>query len=68
MSHEIDRQVEEQAKLWSGIEPPNPAGEEFARGLAEIAKGFESLRGQLAFEDEPSSFGAALDELKETVR
>jgi hypothetical protein len=68
MSQEIDRQAVVQARLWSGVEPPNRAGEEFARGLAEIAKGFEAQRGQLAFEDEPSSFEAALDELKEAAR
>jgi hypothetical protein len=63
-----DRQVEELAKLWSGIASPNTVGEEFAHGLMEIAKGFASLRGELAFEDEPSAFEAALDELKETAR
>jgi hypothetical protein len=65
MSQKIERQVEEQAKLWSGVAPPNAASEEFARGLAEIAKGFERLRGQMAFEEEPSSFEAALHEIKE---
>ena len=65
MAQKIERQVEEQAKLWSGIAPPNAASEEFARGLAEVAKGFERLRGQMAFEDEPSSFEAALHEIKE---
>jgi hypothetical protein len=65
MAQKIERQVEEQAKLWSGIGPPNPASDEFARGLAEAAKGFERIRGQLVFEDEPSSFEAALQETKE---
>jgi hypothetical protein len=65
MIRKIESQVEEQAKLWSGIGPPNPASDDFARGLAEVAKGFERTRGQLVFEDEPSSFEAALHELKE---
>jgi hypothetical protein len=65
MAQIVEHQVEEQAKLWSGIAPPNAASEEFARGLAEVAKGFERLRGQMAFEDEPSSFEAALHEIKE---
>jgi hypothetical protein len=65
MTQKIERQTEEQAKLWSGVAPPNAASEEFARGLAEIAKGFERLRGQMAFEEEPSSFEAALHEIKE---
>jgi hypothetical protein len=65
MTQKIERQTEEQVKLWSGVAPPNAASEEFARGLAEIAKGFERLRGQMAFEEEPSSFEAALHEIKE---
>ena len=65
MTQKIEHQVAEQANLWSGIAPPNAASEEFARGLAEIAKGFERMRGQMAFEDEPSSFEAALHEIKE---
>ena len=65
MAKTIERAVEEQAKLWSGIGPPNPASDDFARGLAEVAKGFERIRGQLVFEDEPSSFEAALHEIKE---
>ena len=65
MNQKIERAVEEQARLWSGIGPPNPASDDFARGLAEVAKGFERIRGQLVFEDEPSSFEAALREIKE---
>jgi hypothetical protein len=65
MSKDIERQVEEQAKAWSGITPPNAASRDFARGLVEAAQGFERTRGQLAFEDEPSSFEAALQETKE---
>ena len=65
MTQKIERAVEEQAKLWSGIGSPNPASDDFARGLTEMAKGFERIRGQLLFEDEPSSFEAALREIKE---
>lgn len=65
MTQKIEHQVEEHVKLWSGVAPPNTASEEFARGLDEIAKGFERMRGQMAFEDEPSSFEAALHEIKE---
>jgi hypothetical protein len=67
MSEEIERQVEEQAKAWSGIVPPSEAAREFARGLAAVAGGFERTRGQMAFEEEPSSFEAALQEIKETA-
>jgi hypothetical protein len=67
MSKDIERQVEEQAKFWSGILPPNAAGHNFARELAAACRGFERARGQLAFEDEPSSFEAALQETKEPM-
>ena len=65
MSEDIERHVEEQAKIWSGIMPPCVASRDFARGLAETIRGFERARGQLMFEDEPSSFEAALQETKE---
>jgi len=65
MSKNIEHQVEEQAKVWSGVQPPNAASPEFARGLAAAIQGFERTRGQLIFEDEPSSFEAALQETKE---
>jgi hypothetical protein len=65
MGQNIERAVEEQAKLWSGVGPPNSASHDFAHGLTEVAKGFERTRGQLVFEDEPSSFEAALREIKE---
>jgi hypothetical protein len=65
MSKDIERKIEEQAKLWSGIAPPNVVSHDFARNLAATIQGFERARGQLAFEDEPSSFEAALQETKE---
>jgi hypothetical protein len=65
MGEDIERQVEEQAKVWSGIVPPNAASGEYARSLAVAMQGFERARGQLVFEDERSSFEAALQETKE---
>jgi hypothetical protein len=65
MSEDIERLVEEQAKLWSGIAPPNAAACEFASGLAAVIAGLERVRGDLVFEDEPSSFETALQETKE---
>lgn len=65
MSKDIERQVAEQAHAWSGIAPPNRASRDFSRGLVEAMQGFERTRGQLVFEDEPSSFEAALQETKE---
>jgi hypothetical protein len=67
MSKDIEHQVEEQAKFWSGIVPPNAVGHAFARELAAAIQGFARARGQLAFEDEPSSFEAALQETKERM-
>lgn len=54
-----------QARTWSGIEQPNEAAGIMADALASTIAGFEALRGQLAFEDEPSSFEAALQATKE---
>lgn len=65
MSKELERHVEEQARAWSGVALPNPASQEFARGLADTIKGFERTRGQVVFEDEPSSFEAALRDTRE---
>jgi hypothetical protein len=64
MSKDIERQLEEQVKVWSGA-PPNAVSRDLARGLAEAMQGFERARGQLVFDDEPSSFEAALQETKE---
>lgn len=54
-----------QAETWTGVKQPNEAAGVMADMLASSIKGFEALRGQLAFEDEPSSFEAALQETKE---
>jgi hypothetical protein len=54
-----------QARTWSGVEQPNEAAGVMADALAASIAGFEALRGQLAFEDEPSSFEAALQATKE---
>jgi hypothetical protein len=65
MSEDIERQVEDQGKVWSRITAPNVGSREFARGSADTVLGFARLRGQLVFEDELSSFEAALQETKE---
>ena len=54
-----------QARTWSGIEQPNEAAGIMADALSASIVGFTALRGQLAFEDEPSSFEAALQATKE---
>ena len=48
-----------------GITPPNDPARRLAAELADTIAAFEALRGTLAFEDEPSSFEAALQATKE---
>ena len=56
-----------QAKTWTGIAQPNDAAGVMADMLTASLAGFEALRGQLRFEDEPSSFEAALQATKEPL-
>ena len=51
---------------WFGIEPPNDPGRRMAADLVRTIAAFEKLRGTMVFEDEPSSFEAALQATKET--
>lgn len=57
--------VAEQAQAWSAVVPPNDAAIAFAAGLTSVIEGFARLQGQMAFEEEPSSFEAALQATKE---
>ena len=57
--------VEATIARWHGIAPPNDPARRMAADLINTIKGFEALRGTLVFEDEPSSFEAALLESKE---
>ena len=45
---------------WHGIAPPNAAALRMVADLRRIIGDFEAQRGKLRFEDEPSSFEAAL--------
>lgn len=65
MERKMSDVVAEQARIWSGVIPPNEAGVRLAQALESATAGFAALRGQLAFEDEPSSFEAALQAVKE---
>jgi hypothetical protein len=65
MSKPVEHLVEAYVESWQSVLPPNTAAADSVRGLAGLIEGFEKLRGQLAFEDEPSSFEAALQETKE---
>lgn len=51
---------------WHGIAAPNDPGRRLAEELADTIAAFERLRGTLVFEDEPSSFEAALQATMET--
>ena len=51
---------------WHGIAAPNEPARRLAADLADTIAAFEKLRGKLVFEDEPSSFEAALQATKET--
>lgn len=65
MERKMSDIVAEQARIWSGIVPPNEPGIRLAEALEATIAGFSALRGNIAFEDEPSSFEAALQAVKE---
>ncbi len=58
--------IEATIARWHGITPPNSPAERLAAELSDTIAAFEALRGTLVFEDEPSSFEAALQATKET--
>ena len=47
-------------RLWTGVECPNAAGRRALEDLPALIRDFEALRGTMVFEDEPSTFEAAL--------
>lgn len=57
--------IEKQIVFWTGIAPPNAQAREMAAQLEALIKDFEAQQGLLAFEDEPSSFEAALQATKD---
>lgn len=61
----FETSVEATIARWHGIKAPNKPAERLAAELAGTIQAFETLRGTLAFEDEPSSFEAALQATKE---
>jgi len=65
MDNDPKAQMEAAIRLWSGVEPPNAAARRGLEDLAALVAEFAALRGTLAFEDEPSSFEAALRAEKE---
>jgi hypothetical protein len=65
MSKETDALIEQQIRAWFGVSLPNEPAREMTRQLSAVIQGFEALRGTIAFEDEPSSFEAALQATKD---
>ncbi len=63
----IETQVESTILRWHGIEAPNNPAKRLAADLAATIAAFQALRGTMAFEDEPSSFEAALQATKEAA-
>lgn len=48
--------------IWHSVTPPNDVALRMLSDLEKLVRDFEALRGTLGFEDEPSSFEAALRE------
>ena len=62
---ELLHTIEDSVQTWSGVVPPNDPARRLAADLASTIAAFEALRGTLQFDDEPSSFTAALLATKE---
>ena len=58
----------EAIRRWSGVSVPNAAARHGLADHAALIAELEALRGTLVFEDEPSTFEAALRDLQETAR
>jgi len=58
-------EIEQTITRWHDISPPNDPAQRMAADLIETIRAFEALRGTLEFEDEPSSFEAALHDARE---
>ncbi|HLY90236.1 MAG TPA: hypothetical protein VKQ27_14740 [Acetobacteraceae bacterium] len=62
---DFEAEIEATIARWHGIVAPNEPARRMAADLINTIRAFEALRGTLVFEDEPSSFEAALLEAKE---
>lgn len=62
---DFEAEVEATIARWSGVRAPNDPARRMAADLIATIRAFEALRGTLVFEDEPSSFEAALHAAKE---
>jgi hypothetical protein len=64
MSEDFLAQTEAYVRTWHGVIPPNDPARRLAAELEGTIKAFEAQRDRLRFEDEPSSFEAALQACK----
>ena len=62
---DFEAEIEATIARWHGIVAPNEPARRMAADLINTIRAFEALRGTLVFEDEPSTFEAALLEAKE---
>jgi hypothetical protein len=58
-------EIEATIARWHGVAAPNEPARRMAADLADTLRAFAALRGTLRFEDEPSSFEAALNEARD---
>jgi hypothetical protein len=58
----------EAIRRWSGVAVPNAAARHGLADMQALIAEVEKARAALVFEDEPSSFEAALQDLKEPGR
>ncbi len=65
MDRQLLAQIEANVEAWQGIKPPNEPARRLAADLAVTIAAFAAQRHMLQFEDEPSSFEAALLACKE---
>ncbi|MBX6372618.1 MAG: hypothetical protein IRZ13_00100 [Acetobacteraceae bacterium] len=65
MESDLVQPTIERIRRWSGVECPNAAARHGLSDFPPLLAELEALRGTLVFEDEPSSFEAALQAEKE---
>ncbi|MBY0330395.1 MAG: hypothetical protein K2X49_06980 [Acetobacteraceae bacterium] len=58
----------EAIRRWAGVSVPNAAARQGLADMAGLIAEVEAVRAGMVFEDEPSSFEAALADLKEPAR
>ena len=67
MSEQIAKLVGEVAEAWSSVKPANRPAVLLAGQLESAIAGFTAERSRMKFEEEPSSFEAALQATKEAA-